>query len=72
MIEYSGFKTNEGDACNYVWSYTANLSDGSELPTELITFDIDKLEFKLEANSGAAQTLKVVLNGELSNGSTSD
>ena len=54
LIEYEGFKSSEGDPCNYVWSYTARLGNDDSLPSDLIVFDEEKLIFKIDADSGSA------------------
>ena len=54
LIEYEGFKSSEGETCNYSWRYTASLGNGDPLPSDLIEFDELELTFKIDADSGSA------------------
>ena len=71
-VLFDEFESPEALVCNYVWSYTAMLADGSDLPDDLITFDASALAFEISAASGVAQVLEVVLRGELDNEKTAE
>ena len=69
-IVYKGFESEGGGACDYAWSYSATLADGTELDADFIKFDPDTLTFTVEAATGEAQTMEVLLKGELSDEET--
>ena len=48
-IPVTAFESAEADDCNYVWSYSAILDNGSTLPSELITFDASAMLFTISA-----------------------
>ena len=66
-IEYQGFSTPEGDPCKFLWTYTASLVDDSPLDESLLSFDQENLKFEIDAETGVAETIVVVLKGKLSN-----
>ena len=69
--EYSDFISIEGDECNYFWTYSLDIERSINLD-DAIVIDPDTKVITIEAAAGEDSVTTVVLNGQMSNGKTTD
>ena len=50
-VQYSDFVSEQGDECNYYWTYTAEFSNSDDLE-DAIKSDMNAKTFEIEATSG--------------------